>query len=171
MRKLLRFSVVFVMAIRWRLRRTTVALLVVSTTPTRITCGPQADVCARVITQRVFPESDSHQRLQQRAEIEVVCFMQTPCLDRKEKKPLALAVSGEDNLNWSHEHLTFFRPWQHVLLNVLLIIISRICCFYGSSFQIFQIFPGRCPEPRFRGLHPLPKTPTCSEGRLAQHAP
>ena len=33
-----------------------------------------------------FPESDSHQCLQQFVEMEVVCFMQTPCLHRNEKK-------------------------------------------------------------------------------------
>ena len=38
--------------------------LVVSSTSTGITCGRQGDVCARVITLR-----DSHQRLQQCAEM------------------------------------------------------------------------------------------------------
>ena len=51
---------------------------------TSITRGRQGDTCARVITLRDFPKLDSHQCLQQCAEMKVACFMQTPCLNGNE---------------------------------------------------------------------------------------
>ena len=60
---------------------------------TRITRGRQGDVCARVITLRDFPESDSHQRPQQCAKMEVACLCRLlACLGTKKKTPLELRL-------------------------------------------------------------------------------
>ena len=75
--------------------------LVVSSTSTVITCGRQGDVCARVITLR-----DSHQHLQQCAEMASGLFHADSLLAQERKKNRLSCACGQ----WwrQSEHLTFF---------------------------------------------------------------
>ena len=127
---------------------------------TGIISGRQGDVCARVITLR-----DSHQRLQQCAEMASGLFHADSLLAQERKKTawVALAVSGEDNLSiW----LFFSVVAACLLKGWWLKNITEILLFMHQIFRIFKIFRGAAPNPAW-GLTAPPKTPSWSKGRFA----